>query len=140
MSVSGIPGAKTRAAPVLPGHKHPLFRAAALNSYKFDVAAGNNAAPTVATIGTWTAADAGVYLAILETGNNTTFGIFRLDNGGTVTFVQDSGAIFAGTATNAKVAIYNDSGVLKINNQLGAGSTAAAASITITRLTTAPAA
>ena len=128
---SNIPAAETRAAPTLSGHDHPLFRQAAASSYKFEVAAGNNAAPTSTIIGDFKAKYAGVYAVLLETGDDTTHGLFRLDDGGTVTFIQDAGADFANTPTNAKVAIYNNSGVLTINNRFGAASTAVAVAVTI---------
>lgn len=128
---SNIPAAATRAAPTLSGHDHPLFRQAAAQSYKFSVAAGNNAAQTSTIIGPFLAKFAGVYAVLLETGDDTTHGLFRLDDGGTVTFIQDAGADFANTPTNAKVAIYNDSGVLTINNRFGAASTAVAVAVSI---------
>lgn len=127
---SNIPAAATRAAPTLSGHDHPLFRQAAAQSYKFSVAAGNNAAPTNTIIGPFLAKFAGVYAVLLETGDNTSHGLFRLDDGGTVTFIQ-AGANFAGTPTDGDVAIYNNSGVLTINNRLGAGAAAAAAVVSI---------
>ena len=132
---SSVPAAVTRPAPTM--GPHPLFRQTAVRSFKFDVAAGNNASPTSAIIDTFSADKAGLYGVILETGDNTTFGIFRLDDGGTVTIVQDAGADLAATPTDAKVAVYNNSGVLTINNRFGAGSTAAAVSVTLFRLATA---
>jgi hypothetical protein len=113
---------------------HPLFREAPGRPYKFDVAAGNNAAPTETIVDTLRADYAGLYSIVLTTGDNTTFGVFRLDDGGTVTIVQDAGAGLAATPTNAKVAFYNNSGVLTINNRWGAASTAAAVSVNLQRL------
>lgn len=135
MSISNVPLAATRPAPTM--GPHPLFRATAIKSYKFDVAAGNNASPTETIVGTLRTDYAGLYGIILETGDNTTFGLFRLDNGGTITIVQDAGADLAATPTNAKVAIYNNSGVITLNNRWGAASTAAAVSVTLFRLATA---
>lgn len=133
---SAIPQSQTNTVlNSLTSHKHPVFRQAAAQSYRFEVAAGNNASPTTKIIGSFDGFDAGLYSVLLETGNNTTFGFFRLDDGGTVTILQDAGAVLAATATNAKVAIFNNSGVLTINNQIGAGSTAAAVNVVIARLT-----
>jgi hypothetical protein len=132
---SSIPAAVTRPAPTM--GPHPLFRQTAIRSFKFDVAAGDNATPTSTIIDDFTADKAGLYGVILETGDNTTFGIFRLDNGGTVTIVQDAGADLAAAPTNAKVAIYNNSGVLTINNRFGAGVAPVAVSVTLFRLATA---
>jgi hypothetical protein len=131
---SQVPSAVTRPAPTL--GPHPLFRQTAIKAYKFDVAAGNNAAETETIISTIQPSFAGLYGVILETGDNTTFGLFRLDDGNTVTIIQDAGADLAATPTDAKVAIYNDSGVLTINNRFGAASTAVAVSVTIFRLST----
>lgn len=131
-----IPTAVTRAAAPLPNHQHPLFRSVPLNAHKFAVAAGNNAAPTTKSLGTFTADMAGLYLAILVTGNNTSFAMFRLDNGGTVTVITDSGAVFVGTPTDAKVAISVVASALTITNRIGAGSAAAAVDVTLARLTT----
>jgi hypothetical protein len=114
---SSIPAAVTRPAPTM--GPHPLFRQTAIRSFKFDVAAGDNITPTSAIIDDFTADKAGLYGVILETGDNTTFGIFRLDNGGTVTIVQDAGAVLAAAPTNGKVAIYFNSGVLTINTVSG---------------------
>ena len=129
---SSIPAAVTRPAPTM--GPHPLFRQTAIRSFKFDVAAGDNITPTSAIIDDFTADKAGLYGVILETGNNTTFGIFRLDNGGTVTIVQDAGAVLAAAPTNGKVAIYFGSGVLEIINRFGAGVAPVAVSVTLFRL------
>lgn len=135
MSASSVQNAVIRPAPTM--GPHPIQRETAIRSFLWDVDAGNNASPATLALWTFKATDAGIYNVLLETGNNTSLAVFRLDDGGTVTLVQDSGAVFAATPTNAKVAIYNNSGVITINNQLGAASTAAAASVTMARIMTA---
>jgi hypothetical protein len=132
---SSIPAAVTRPAPTM--GPHPLFRQDAIRSFRFDAIPGNNASPGSTIIDTFTADKAGFYGVMLVVGDNTTFGIFRLDDAGTVTIVQDSGADLAATPTNAKVAIYNNSGVLTIDNRWGAASVIAAASLTLFKLATA---
>lgn len=128
---SNIPAAATRTAPTLDGHDHPLFRQAAASSYKFEVAAGNDAAPTDTIIGDFKAKYAGVYAVLLETGDNTSHGLFRLDDGGTVTFIQDAAEFVGASTGNGALGIFNNSGVLTIRNRLGAGSTAVAAAVSI---------
>lgn len=129
---SSVQAAVTRPNPTM--GPHPLFREAASRSFKWDVAAGNNASPTTTDIATLEAGFAGLYGVILETGNNTSFGIFRIDNGFTITMLEDGGGVLNDTATDGDVAIVNNSGTLQINNRLGGASTAAAASVTIWRI------
>lgn len=135
MTVSSVQAAVTRPNPTM--GPHPLFRETAIRSFKWDVAAGNAAAATTTDIATLEANYAGLYGAILETGNNVSFAIFRIDNGFTITVLDDGGGVLAASAGSGVVAIVNNSGTLQINNQIGAGGAAAAVSVTIFRLATA---
>lgn len=132
---SSVPKAVTRPDPTM--GPHPLFREASAKSYKWEVAPGNNAAPTTTNIAVLQADYAGLYSVILETGNNISFGWFRIDDSGTVNLLGDVGGALRSVATNGTVAIVNNAGTLQINNRLGGALTAVPAALTITRHATA---
>ena len=128
MPSSYIPPAVERASPDLGPHR--LFREAASQGFKFSAPNGS-----IITITDFNAQCAGLYGVVMETGSNTSFGIFRLDNGGTVTIVQDSGALLSNSSTINKVAIFVQSGTaLRLNNQLAAS---ADCNLTMFRIATA---
>jgi hypothetical protein len=95
---------------------HQLFREAANRGFLFNAPNG-----TAVTITPFTAKCAGLYGVVMTTGSNVSFGLFRLDDGGTVTIIQDASALLTNSATPSKVGIFVQSGTaLRLHNQLAA--------------------
>lgn len=115
---SSIPQAQWRPSPLLAQQDHPLFREAAIKSHSFTIPAG-----TSRRISEFDATHAGVYsILITDTANtsavNSAYGLFRLDNSGTVTFIQDAGGHFSGTFGDPdKLSVAVDTGGTYLSNQ-----------------------
>lgn len=115
---SSIPQAEWRPSPLLAQQDHPLFREAAIRSHSFTIPGGETL-----RISEFNVDHAGVYSILITDSANTTarnnaLGLFRLDNSGTVTFIQDAGAFFSGTFEEPDaLSVAVDTGGIYLSNQ-----------------------
>jgi len=117
---SSVPSARTfRAENQMAAQaKHPLFRRAAVQSHSFLIPAGETVA-----VGAYAAESAGLYSALITESANSSaqtnsFCLFRLDDQGTITIVQDASGNFNSTlAEPDKLSFAVDTGAFRVSNQ-----------------------